>query len=137
MKLTQEFLDACNVCSDGQKVAIDSNYIGMEYDEVIKDLVARGLKEDAGWMLDHKKTEVYVKSNGSIFTMDSYQVFNPTTGTHKRCATEEEANLAFLEVIKSVIAHAAPVVNGELINEKGDATWVPIDFISKLDITIR
>lgn len=135
MILTQEFLTAVQVCSEGQIVAETGNYIGMDYDEVIKDLIRKGLNDDAGWMISAKKTEYYVRNNGSILTMGAYQVFNPLTGVHTRYETEAEAKLALIEVAKQVLQQHCPIVVQELSNENGDTTWIPTTMNETLNIS--
>mgnify|MGYP003339374226 CR=1 FL=1 len=135
MLLTQEFLTLANVCEAGQKCADDGNYIGVEYDEVIKDLLRRDLKEDAGWLQQQKSTELYVRMNGSQFTMGAYQVFNPLTGQHTRYETEAEAKAALVEVGKQLLVQYCPQVIQELSNENGDTTWIPTTMNQTLTIS--
>ena len=135
MILTQEFLTNMGVCSDGQSVAETGNYIGMDYDLVIKDLVSRGLNDDAGWMLASKKTEYYVRNNGSILTMGAYQVFNPLVGQHTRYETEAEAKAALVEIAKEVLKQHCPTVVQELSNENGDTTWIPTNMNETLVVS--
>jgi hypothetical protein len=76
-------------------------------------------------LLFYKKTELYVRTNGSIFTMGAYQVFNPLTGQHTRYETEAEAKAALVDVAKQVLEQHCPRVVQELSNENGDTTWIP------------
>ena len=126
MILTQEFLTAAGVCVEGQQCAEDSNYIGLDYDEVIKDLIKRGLKDHAGWMINQKKTELYVRSNGSIFTME-YVVYNALNGQNIRTKTLEEAKLEALELAKKIMEINNPQVGKVLVNENGDETYLGMD----------
>lgn len=125
MILTQEYLTKANVCADGQKCAEDGNYIGMDYDLVIRDLLKRGLKDDAGWLLAGKSTELYVRMNGSIITMGSFQVFNPLTGLHEEFPDEASAREAMV-LIGQQILQAYPITLVQSIaNENGDTAWAP------------
>ena len=67
---------------------------------------------------------------------DAYQVFNPQTGQHTRYVTEAEAKAALVEVAKQVLAVHTPSVVEEITHENGDVTWVPIDFVSQLNVSI-
>lgn len=67
---------------------------------------------------------------------DSYQVFNPQTGTHTRYLTEIEAKIALVEVAKQLLAIHALSVNEETVHDNGDVTWTPVDFASQLVVTI-
>jgi hypothetical protein len=126
MILTQEFLTAAKVCVEGQQCAEDSNYIGLDYDEVLKDLIKRGLKDYAGWMINQKKTELYFRSNGSIFIM-KYVVYDPTSGQNVKVETIEEAKILALESAKKVLAEHFPQVGKVLVNENGDETFLGTD----------
>lgn len=135
MILTQEFLDFFGVCSEGQSVADLNNYIGMDYDFVIKDLLSKGDKDNAGWLIVQKSTEHYVRNNGSIITMGAYQVFNPLTGQHTRYETSDEARVALIEVQKAVLSNYGATVVQEISNENGDATWIPTEIHKTLVIS--
>lgn len=135
MIFTQEFLNANNVCAEGQKVADDFNLYGMDIDQSIKVLLQAGLKEDAGWILKAKDTEYYVRQNGSNITMGAYQVFDPISGVHVRYETEAEAKAALIATAKQVLELHCPKVVQELSNENGDTTWVPCDMADKLVIS--
>lgn len=135
MILTQEFLTANQVCESGQNIADIGNYIGQDFDFVIRDLLRKGYRDEAAWMQGSKSTETYVRMNGSILTMGAYQVFNPLTGTHTRYETEEEAKQALVAVAKDVLAAHVPQVVQEISNEKGDAVWIPVDMVTTLVIS--
>jgi hypothetical protein len=126
MIITQEFLTAAEICKDGQKVCDEGNYIGWEYDEALKDLLRRGLKDDAGWMIKVKETELYVRSNGSIFHME-YVVYDPINGQNVRAKSIEEAKLLSIEVAEKILQHHMPQVGKILINENGDETYLGLD----------
>ena len=68
--------------------------------------------------------------------MNTYQVFNPQTGTHTRCESEAEAKVMLVNVAKQVLVAHTPSVNQEIVHENGDVTWHPVDFVSQLVITI-
>jgi hypothetical protein len=127
MILTQKFFTDNNVCEAGQVVVDEYNLIGMDIDLAIKTLLQADLKNDAGFILEIKNSEYYVKNNGGIFTMGAYQVFNPLTGQHTRYKTEEEAKIALVEISKQVLDLHCPRVVQELSNENGDTTWIPTE----------
>ena len=125
--LTKEFLEEQQACAEGIQACVDNNYIGLEYSEVIKFFISSDQKDYAGWLIEQKSTEFYVRNNGSIITMGAYQVFNPLTGQHTRYETEEEARGALTEIAKQVLELHVPRVVQELSNENGDTTWIPTD----------
>jgi hypothetical protein len=125
--LTKEFLEKQNACVEGIQVCIDNNYFGLEYNQVIKNFISIEQKEYAGWLIEQKSTEKYVRANGSVITMGAYKVFNPITGLHTSYETEEEARSALVEVQKEVLNNYGANVVQELSNENGDTTWVPTE----------
>ena len=135
MILTEEFLNKAMACVEGFSVGMAKGYIGMEYNEVIKALLKANYREYAGWMLEAKKTELYVRMNGSVITMGAYQIFNPLTGTHTRYETEAEAKTALIEVSKQLLNYYCPQVVQELSNENGDTTWIPTTLHETLTIS--
>ena len=54
----------------------------------------------------------------------SYQVFNPKTGTHTKCDTEQEARDCLITFIKAFYAENKPAITRKFSNEKGDIVWV-------------
>ena len=110
MILTEEFLKSQDACQEGIQTVIDNNIVGIEYNLAIRQLIDLNEQDYAGWMIEQKKTEAYVRANGSVFTMNAYQVFNPLTGQHTRYETEEEAKGALVEIAKQVLAQHVPVV---------------------------
>jgi hypothetical protein len=135
MILTPEFLKDNDACDEGTQVAIENNFFGLEYNAIVRSLISLGHRDFAGWMIETKATEYYVRANGSIFTMGAYQVFNPTTGIHTRYETEAEAKAALIEAVKAFLDQCGPKVLQELANEHGDTTWVPTDLIKDLNIS--
>jgi hypothetical protein len=135
MKLTKDFLIAQNACAEGIKFHDDQNFEGKEYSEVIRSCIELGESDFAGWLLEQKKKEHYVRLNGNIITMKAYQVFNPITGTHEKYETEELATQALVEVIKQIINHHNPTVCQEIANENGDTAWTAVDLMPKIQIT--
>lgn len=125
MILTKEFLLSVDSCAEGIALGEQNNYFGMDYDEVIKDLLRKDYRNDAEGLLRWKKTEQYVRANGSVITMGAYQVFNPLTGLHTRYETEAEAKAALIDISKQILDYYKPQVVQELSNEKGDAVWIP------------
>ena len=124
MILTEEFLKSQDACQEGIETVIDNNIIGIEYNLAIRQLIDLNEQDYAGWMIEQKKTEAYVRANGSVFTMNAYQVFNPLTGQHTRYETEAEAKSALVDIAKQVLTQHVPVVVQELANENGDTTWI-------------
>ena len=138
MILTEEFLKLQNACEEGTQIAFDNNYIGQEYSNVIRELIAIDQKDFAGWMLAQKTTEAYVRANGKEVTVGTtYFVFNPSTGTHTEYATEAEAKTAMAEIYKEIVAIHKPTVCQALSNENGDSTWIPVDIVQSVEVKVN
>lgn len=125
MILTREAFKELNACVEGYETALRTGNVGKDIDEVISYCNNNNLTSFADWLIEQKKTEYYVRNNGSILTMGAYQVFNPLTGTHTRYETEVEAKAALVEIAKEVLNQHCPTVVQELSNENGDTTWIP------------
>ena len=126
MILTTEFLVAAGACATGSTLAASDGYLGMEYGDVIKALLRDGKKEEAGWMVEQKTTELYIRMNGEIVMNETYQVFDPITGQHKQFETENEAIAELARISNEVLRAYGAAVLKELRNDKGDALWQPI-----------
>ena len=135
MILTKEVFSALNACAEGYETAIKTGNVGKDYDEVIAYCFANGLEPFGNWLTEQKKTEYYVRNNGSIITMGAYQVFNPLTGTHTRYETEAEAKAALVDVAKQVLQQHCPIVVQEISNENGDTTWIPTTMNETLTVS--
>lgn len=125
MILTREFLLDVHSCQEGYRFGVENNLIDGNYDDAINFCSNNGHQDFADWLIEQKKTEYYVRNNGSIINMGTYQVFNPLTGLHTKYETEELARLALIEIAKDVLKHHCPIVVQEISNENGDATWIP------------
>jgi hypothetical protein len=137
MILTEEFLKNQNACEEGIQACRENNYIGQEYDTVIRNFITNNRRDFAGWMVEQKKTISYVRANGRIITMASYQVFNPLTGVHTEYQTESEAATAIADICQEILQIHKPTVCQALVNENGDSTWIPIDISpSHVHVTI-
>ena len=66
----------------------------------------------------------------------TYQIFNPQTGTHTRCESEAEVKTMLVTIAKQVLSVHTPSVNLEIVHENGDVTWQPVDFVSQLVVTL-
>ena len=135
MILTEEFLKSQGACQEGIQTVIDNNIVGIEYNLAIRQLIDLNEQDYAGWLIEQKKTEAYVRANGSVFTMNAYQVFNPLTGQHTRYETEQEAKSALVEIAKQVLSQHVPTVVQELANENGDTTWIPTTMHETLTVS--
>jgi len=135
MILTEEFLKSQDACEEGIQTVIDNNIVGIEYNLAIRQLIDLNEQDYAGWLIEQKKTEAYVRANGSVFTMNAYQVFNPLTGQHTRYETEQEAKSALVEIAKQVLSQHVPTVVQELANENGDTTWIPTTMHETLTVS--
>jgi hypothetical protein len=137
MLVTEQFLVDFNVCSETTNLIRTNELIDKEVTEVLRFLRDIGVAEPTVWWNDVKKTEQYVRLNGSIFTMTTkYQVFNPLTGNHTQYETEEEAKQGLIEVAQQIIANSPPAVVQEMINENGDSTWMPTDLANTISVIV-
>ena len=68
--------------------------------------------------------------------MATYQIFNPQTGAHTRCMSEDEAKTLTVEIAKQILTLHKVSANLEIVHENGDVTWTPVDFASQLVVTI-
>jgi hypothetical protein len=66
----------------------------------------------------------------------TYQVFNPLTGQHTRCASEQAAKELMLDFALQVVMAHQPTVAKEIIHENGDVTWEAVDFASQIKVTL-
>jgi hypothetical protein len=137
MILTKEFLEQQKACDEGIQIAFDNNYFNQEYSDVIRELIRINQKDFAGWMIEQKTTEAYVRANGKVFTVEIYQVFNPLTGVHTEYQTEAEAKSAIAEIAKEVIKTHKPTVCASLTNENGDSTWISVDLVQNVQVIIE
>jgi hypothetical protein len=133
--LTKEFLEQQQACAEGIQLCIDNNYFGLEYNQVIKNFISIDQKDYAGWLIEQKSTEQYLRANGSVITMGAYQIFNPLTGQHTRYETESEAKTALIEVAQAVLNQQCPRVVQELANENGDTTWISTNMNESLVVS--
>lgn len=136
-KLTLQFLKDNGVCAAAYQWTADTFAEDFAIDPVIdwyygRDKllthIAQNPDTTKGWLdwFDNlKKSDAYVRFNGSVLTMGAYQVFNPLTGIHTRYETETEARAALIDVAKQVLQHHCPTVVQEISNENGDTSWTP------------
>jgi len=118
------FLREIGMCQEGYDVMNALGNYGLTLDEAAAKLNASGYPKFAGWVLEQKKTEAYVRFNGSIITMGAYQVFNPLTGVHTKYETEAEAKQALIAIAQDILKQHSPTVVQELSNENGDTVWI-------------
>jgi hypothetical protein len=137
MILTEKFLKLQNACAEGIQIAFDNKYLGQEYSDVICNLVSIGQRDFAGWLIDQKNTEAYVRANGKVITMGTtYQVFNPWTGIHTKYDDEIQAKQAIAELYKQALESCGVTVCQELTNENGDAIWISVNIINSKQVIV-
>jgi hypothetical protein len=135
MILTKEVFSALGACAEGYEVAIRTNNIGKEYDEVIAYCLSNNLKVFGKWLQDKKLTGTYVRLNGEVITMNqTYQVFNPLTGTHVEYLDEASARAAMVEIGNNLLKNYPINIVQAISNEKGDSAWVPITLSNPLTV---
>jgi hypothetical protein len=124
MILTREFLLAINAPLDMYRYIFEHNIINVEYNEAVDFLENNGKSLWAWWLNKQKESEIYVRANGSIITMtEKYQVFNPLTGSHTACDTEDDMKKLVLDISQQIVDAYKVSVNQEITNENGDAAW--------------
>jgi hypothetical protein len=138
MILTEEFLKTQNACAEGIQSAFENNFVGQEYSDAIRGFITMDQKDFAGWLIEQKSTETYVRANGKVITMGTtYQVFNPLTGLHSQYASEAEAKEALARLCEILIDRYKPTVCQEITNENGDSAWTAIDLVATRKVTIE
>jgi hypothetical protein len=135
MILTKEVFSALGACAEGYEAAIKTNNLGKEYDEVIAYCLANNYEDFGKWLQDKKLTETYVRLNGEIITMNqSYQVFNPLTGTHIEYLDEQSARAAMVSIGNELLNKYPINVVQSISNENGDSTWIPVTLSNPLTV---
>jgi hypothetical protein len=129
------FLREIGMCQEGYDAMNALGNYGLTLDEAAANLNANGYLKFAGWVLEQKKTEAYVRFNGSIITMGAYQVFNPLTGVHTKYETEAEAKQALIAIAQDILKQHSPTVVQELSNENGDTVWIATKMNEELTVS--
>lgn len=133
--LTENLLSTLGACQEGIDVASQNNYFGQSYYDVIKDLLSKGEREFAGWMVEQTKTELYVRATGGVITMNqTYQVFNPLTGTHTEYSDEASARVAMVEISNQVLQNYPINIVQSISNENGDTAWTATTLSNPLTV---
>ena len=57
--------------------------------------------------------------------METYNIFNPVTGSHIQCVGEEELKTKYLELVKAVLNHIPITIVDETVDADGNSTWTP------------
>ena len=127
MIITMDFLVTRGACEEGLEWATNNALIGKDYSEGIRHAISLDRADIGGWLLDQKKSELYVRLSGGECTM-IYNVFSPFDGTHTRAKTEEEAKVLAAKIAEDVIKKVnRPVVSKVLVNDVGDETFMGED----------
>ena len=128
MMLTREFLIAINTPMDMYRYIFEHNIVNVDYDQAVAFLEKNNQSLWAWWLNKQKETELYVRSNGSTIIMNSkYQVFNPLTGTHTACDTEDDMKKLVLDISQQIVDTYKVSVNQEIGNENGDVAWLSLN----------
>jgi hypothetical protein len=129
------FIAEVSGCEDGVGITKREGVYGLEVDDALVELRKRGLTSEYLWLKNAKKTPQYVRYNGKEIKLSStYQVFNPTTGTHTAYSSEEEAHRAIEEIAQYVIKAYNVAICREIYNENGDSAWEPLPLAFKVDV---
>lgn len=138
MILTEEFLKLQNACEEGIQSAITNGFVGQEYLDAIKGFISINQRDFAGWMLEQKTTEAYVRANGKEITMGTtYKVFNPITGLHTEYQTEADAKAGMAEICEQVLQAYKPTVCQAISNENGDSTWISVEIANNINVVVE
>jgi hypothetical protein len=128
MILTREFLQTIRTPTDIYRYIFEHSIVNIEYDQAIESLKNNGKELWAYWLNEQKLSEAYVRANGSKITMnEKYQVFNPITGVHIACDTEDDMKQLVLDISQQIINIYKVSVNREISNENGDAAWTTVN----------
>ena len=131
-----KFLSDVAICNEGVQMVKEKGIYGLCVDDAIKKLRELGLTSEAAQLKLAKKTETYLKYNGTEIIMGAYHVFNPLTGTHIECQTADEARNTLSRLYKELIDLHKPSVCQSISNENGDSTWVPVELVKDIQINI-
>jgi hypothetical protein len=66
----------------------------------------------------------------------TYQVFNPLTGQHTKCPSENSAKEIVADISLQVIKAYPSTTVIEILHENGDVTWEAVDFVSQVKVTL-
>lgn len=133
MIVTKDFFKAYGCCEEGYRYALEVGAIdNWTLDECITHCLENGLNDFAADLSAQKTKEVYVRFNGNIITMGSYQVFHPKLGQHLKFETEIAAKNAALDIANELLLDAYPNIMQEISNENGDCCWIPADIKLKI-----
>ena len=131
MILTREFLQTIKTPTDIYRYIFEHSIVNIEYDQAIEFLENNGKSLWAYWLGQQKETEAYVRANGSKIIMnEKYQVYNPITGMHIACDTEEDMKKLVLDITQQIVNIYKVSVNREVSNENGDAAWTVLNLDS-------
>ena len=131
MILTREFLQAINTPKDIYRYIFEHNIVNIEYDQAVEFFENNSKSLWAYWLKQQKETEAYVRANGSKIIMnEKYQVYNPITGMHIACDTEEDMKKLVLDITQQIVNIYKVSVNREVSNENGDAAWTVLNLDS-------
>lgn len=113
---------------DMYRYIFENNIVNVEYDLAVEFLNNNKQTLWAWWLNNQKESETYVRANGSNITMnEKYQVFNPLTGMHTACDTEDEMKQMVLDISQQIVDKYKVSVNQEISNENGDVAWTLIN----------
>lgn len=134
MILTEEFLQQQKACIDGIFYAGEKRLFGLDYDEVIRETILDGKRDFAGWLIEQKSTEGYVRANGKDIVMGTYKIFNPITGQYIECQNQDEVRVAAVSITKDILQQHAIGVVQCITNENGNVAWLPSNLETPLEI---
>ena len=121
-----QFLESFGACDPGMQTAKDLGIYGKELPEALAVLEANNQEQYADFIKNIMDTEEYVRFNGSIITMGTYQVFNPITGQHQEYQDEESARGGIADIQRQILEQYPVSVTQSITNENGDSTWIPV-----------
>jgi hypothetical protein len=131
MILTKEFLIAVKTPVDMYRYIFEHNIVNIEFNLAVDYLKNNGHNLWSWWLNNQKGSEIYVRANGSKITMnEKYQVFNPLTGIHIACDTEDDMKKLVLDINQQIIDTYKVSVNQEISNENGDSAWTLLNLDS-------
>lgn len=126
------FLKDIGMCKEGYDAMNALGNYGLTLDEAANNLKNAGYPKFAEWILEQKKTEAYVRFNGTVCTYGEFKVINPITMEEHTKETVEEIHDVLVEIVKQMISNYGFTAVEEIPDENGNVAWRPVDMTSGL-----
>ena len=125
MIITREFLRDFEICASACKAALTYDILGMEAKDAVAKLIQVGEHVHANDLVALMTTEKWVRANGTNVSIAVYRIFDPISGQHIECLTEQEARTKLVEITQAFLLQSGPRVVYAIRNEHGNEAWLP------------